>query len=67
MYFYGLWGRQAQGPPRAPHTLATPLPVLYANASLTTFFSTKLSFHIPFSSASRVDHRRDCNEHKQLQ
>ena len=25
MYFYGLWGRQTQGPPRAPHTLATPL------------------------------------------
>jgi len=25
MYFYGLWGRQTQGPPRAAHTLATPL------------------------------------------
>ena len=25
MYFYGLGGRQTQGPPRAAHTLATPL------------------------------------------
>jgi len=24
-YFYGLRGRQTQGPPRAAHTLATPL------------------------------------------
>jgi len=24
-YFYGLPGRQTQGPPRAAHTLATPL------------------------------------------
>jgi len=27
MYFYGLRGRQTQGPPRAAHTLATPLNV----------------------------------------
>jgi len=26
MHFYGLRGRQTQGPPRAAHTLATPLP-----------------------------------------
>jgi len=25
MYFYGLRGRQTQGPPRAANTLATPL------------------------------------------
>jgi len=25
MYFYGFRGRQTQGPPRAAHTLATPL------------------------------------------
>jgi len=25
-YFYGLRWRQIQGPPRAAHTLATPLP-----------------------------------------
>jgi len=25
MHLYGLRGRQAQGPPRAAHTLATPL------------------------------------------
>jgi len=27
-YFYGLRGRQSQGPPRAAHTLATPLPLM---------------------------------------
>jgi len=25
MYFYGLRGRQTQGPPQAAHSLATPL------------------------------------------
>jgi len=29
MYFYGLRGRQTQGPPRAPHTLATPLQTIF--------------------------------------
>jgi len=34
-YFYELWGRQIQGPPRAAHTLATPL--LFGEAKSQSF------------------------------
>jgi len=47
MYFYGLRGRQAQVPPRAAHTLATPLPLLaHTKKSHQTFVYIALTPHI---------------------
>jgi len=52
MYFCGLRGRQTQGPPRAAHTLATPLlfPLTFTTISSYLFESTLQNKQVVFIS-----------------
>ena len=48
MYFSGLRGRQTQGPPRAAHTLATPLHRLASRSTLQAMNGAALRSSLKF-------------------